>query len=119
MNLKMSEGELLENILDCAQKTGWLRAHFRSVETKNKGWQTPVQADGAGFPDIVLVRERVIYAEVKSGIGKLSKLQEDWLGALSDAGQEVYVWSPREWYAGTIQKILTKRLENQTKKMEE
>lgn len=50
-----------------------------------------------GFPDLVLVRERVIFAELKSRKGRLSKAQECWLKALRDAKAEVYVWMPKHW----------------------
>jgi hypothetical protein len=46
---------------------GWRAAHFRPARTA-KGWRTPVAADGAGFPDLVLVRRtRIVAAELKSG----------------------------------------------------
>ena len=44
-----------------------------------------------GFPDLVLVRERVIWAELKFGNNATTQSQEDWLSALRAAGQEVYV----------------------------
>lgn len=50
----------------------------------------------SGFPDLVLVRERVIFAELKTERGRLSAEQERWLTALSNAGQEVYVWRPHD-----------------------
>lgn len=49
-----------------------------------------------GFPDLVLVRERVIWVELKTDHGKLSTEQKDWLAALAAAGQEVYVWRPSD-----------------------
>jgi len=48
----------------------------------------------AGFPDCVMVRETVIYAELKSEKGKLSEDQRRWLLALCRAGQRVFVWKP-------------------------
>lgn len=48
----------------------------------------------AGFPDRVLVRERVVFAELKSAKGRLSADQVEWLDGLSIAGAECYVWSP-------------------------
>lgn len=60
-------------------------------------WQTAVQADGAGFPDLVLVRERVIWAELKTDKGKESNDQIDWKDALMNADQEFYVWRPRNF----------------------
>ena len=41
-------------------------AHFRPPRTVH-GWRTAVAADGAGFPDLVMVRgSRLLAAELKS-----------------------------------------------------
>ena len=61
----------------------------------------------AGFPDLVLCRERVIYAELKSDEGELSAKQHEWLAALSAAGQECHVWYPKD--INEITAILTRR----------
>jgi hypothetical protein len=50
----------------------------------------------AGFPDLVLVRERVIFAEIKRETGQPSAEQYEWLEALAEAGQEVYLWRPSD-----------------------
>jgi hypothetical protein len=92
----MTEDDFLESIIDLAHVYGWKVFHARAART-GKGWRTPVQGDGAGFPDLVLVRERVIFAELKTDKGKLSELQEDWTLALNTAVQEVYVWHPSDW----------------------
>lgn len=51
----------------------------------------------AGFPDLVLVRDRVIYAEVKRAGEKPRPSQVDWLNALRSAGAEVYVWTEADY----------------------
>lgn len=51
----------------------------------------------SGFPDLVLVRERVIFLELKRMKGKLSETQREWLGALISAGAEVYVARPSDF----------------------
>jgi hypothetical protein len=51
----------------------------------------------AGFPDLVLVRDRVIFAELKRDKGQLSVDQYEWLEMLKKTGAEVYVWRPCEW----------------------
>ncbi len=90
-------------VIDVAHECGWHAAHFRKSRTKH-GWSTAVQADGKGFPDLVLVRERVIWPELKVGKNKLSKDQENWRDWLLAAGQEWYCWYPRDWE--TIKKTL-------------
>lgn len=47
-----------------------------------------------GFPDIVLVRERVVYLELKREKGKLTAKQREWLLALLNTGAEAYVARP-------------------------
>jgi hypothetical protein len=85
-----------ETVIELAQLTGWIVAHFRPAQTA-KGWRTAVSADGKGFLDLVMVRERVIYAEIKSETGKLTPDERKWMTALSQAGQEVYVWRPSDY----------------------
>ena len=59
---------------------------------------------GGGFPDLVLVRpatskhtSRVIFAELKTQKGRVSKAQQEWLQALSTReGIEVYIWRPAD-----------------------
>ncbi|MEN6370511.1 MAG: VRR-NUC domain-containing protein [Armatimonadota bacterium] len=92
----IKEDPFQQQVIDLAHYLGWTVAHFRPALTK-KGWRTPVQADGKGFPDLVLVRERVIYAELKSDTNKPSPDQRDWLDKLNLAEQEVYIWRPRDW----------------------
>ena len=92
---KMTEELFLDWIIEEAHRTGWLVAHFRPAKTK-KGWRTAVSADGAGFPDLIMVRrKRLIVAEVKSALGKVSKEQYDWLEAFGKTKAEVFCWTPR------------------------
>jgi hypothetical protein len=96
--MKVLEKDWQQTVIEAAQTLGFKVAHFRPAKT-TKGWRTPVQADGAGFPDIVMVRgERIIFAELKSDTGKISADQEAWLEALGQA-VEAYVWRPRDWDA--------------------
>jgi len=48
-----------------------------------------------GFPDLVLWRERVVFAELKVPGGRLTPLQRQVLEGLRAAGGEVYVWWPQ------------------------
>jgi hypothetical protein len=50
----------------------------------------------AGFPDLVLVRDRVIFAELKTDQGRITTDQHRWIGRLEDAGAEVFVWRPKD-----------------------
>jgi len=89
----LSEKEWQKQIIELAGLLGWVVAHFRPAQTKS-GWVTPVAADGKGFPDLVLVRDRIVFAELKAQKGKLSADQSNWIEWLRDADVEVYVWRP-------------------------
>ena len=94
-DLPMTERDWQRFVIDLAQLHRWRVAHFRPAMT-SQGWRTPVEADGAGFPDLVLVRERVVYVECKADRGRLGLEQELWIDALKAAGQDVRVWRPRD-----------------------
>ena len=53
----------------------------------------------AGFPDCTLAKPgRLIFAELKSEIGKVSAKQQEWLDALTATGKaEVYLWRPSQF----------------------
>jgi len=88
--------------------TRWVRTQA----TEGYGWMVyhsyaSRRSDGAGFPDLVMVRGgRVIFAELKydrghadwderrpKRRGKVSEAQQEWLDALSNVfGVECYVW---------------------------
>lgn len=56
-----------------------------------------MQGDGAGWPDLALCRERLIFAELKTERGKLTEQQTYWIERLRAAGQTVFVWRPSDW----------------------
>ena len=104
----MLEKELQECVVDLAHLFGWRVAYFRPART-NKGWVTPVGADGKGWPDLTLVRERIVYMELKVGYGKLTPEQSEWGAALMLAGAEWYELRPADWADGTIEAILRRK----------
>jgi len=95
----ITEEAFKAQILKLAGYLGWRTAHFRPAMTK-RGWRTAVQGDGAGFPDLVLVRPpRLIFAELKSAKGKPSPEQVAWLSCLWECEREsleTYVWRPAD-----------------------
>ena len=96
IDLAMSEGAWLNEVVDYAQAHGWLVYHARPARTK-KGWRTPTQGD-VGFPDLVLVRfdGKLVFAELKSHLGKVTPGQQQWLSALRLRWPMVYVWRPSD-----------------------
>ena len=102
----MTEAQFQRSVIELAQLNGWKVAHFRPAQNGKGAWRTPVAADGAGFPDLVLVRDRVIFAELKTNTGRVSPAQREWLDALTRAGAnthkaasvETVVWRPEDWH---------------------
>jgi VRR-NUC domain-containing protein len=46
--------------------------------------------------DLTLVRDRVVWVELKTETGKVSAAQREWLDALKAAGAEAYIWRPSD-----------------------
>jgi hypothetical protein len=105
---QMTEQELLDNVIELGHLLGYRIAHFRAAQTAH-GWRTPVSADGKGFPDLVLVRERGLFVELKSSKGRLSDDQLDWAAALVNGSAEVHCWRPADWTNGEIESVLRRR----------
>lgn len=96
--LRMSEKQLQQSIITLAQWHGW-----RTYHTHDSRRSAP------GFPDLCMVHPRqgrLIFAELKSTTGRVSKHQREWLQDLEAAGQETHVWRPKDWLDGTIQDTL-------------
>lgn len=101
----MSEATLQANVIDLARLRGWHVAHFRPALTR-RGYRTPVEADAAGFPDLVLVREYVLFAELKSETGRTRPEQLAWRQWLAEAHYHVRLWRPSDWLSGEIERTL-------------
>lgn len=108
--MKGPEYELQSQIAQLAHMLGWETVAFRPALTK-RGYRTPGTGSMAkGWPDMTLVRardRRLVFAELKSNIGKLSADQERVLAVLRELSYgpqsadgsaiDVYVWAPRDW----------------------
>jgi hypothetical protein len=112
MDRQVEEKDFQQQVIVLAQTMHYKVAHFRPAraceedEEGNQRWSTPVQADGAGFPDLIILKDALAYpgiaAEIKSEQGKLTIKQRMWLRLFYYAGFKVAVWRPRDW-----EKILT------------
>ena len=108
---EITEAEFQTQFIQYARLQGFLVAHFRTSRTQRADgsvfYETPVQADGKGFPDLVLTRPgRLVFVELKAERGRTSLGQDRWINALKDCGQEVYVFRPGMWKQ--IEQILGK-----------
>lgn len=105
---RLSGKALQKGVIELARRHGWLVAHFTAVKTEF-GWRVPVAADGKGWPDLMLVRDRLIAAEIKGDGDSLRPDQKRWQAALALAGIETYVWTPSSWLEGHVEEVLTRR----------
>ena len=80
---KLSEAAWQRQVIQLATMHGW--SHYHTHDSRKSV---------TGFPDLVLVKDSVIYAELKTEDGKLSPSQEAWVERLKIAEQVVYVWRP-------------------------
>lgn len=69
-----------------ARDLGWEEYHTYNSRRSKKG-----------FPDLVLVRERVIFAELKTEDEDLTADQRNWREWLEGAQAEYYLWRPSDW----------------------
>ena len=102
MKSTLTEAAFQKMVLDFAKLHGWRRAHFRGVRVQRKDGstyhQTPIQADGKGFPDILLLRGReCIVVELKTETRRLTPEQIAWITAFREAGIHAFIWKPSSW----------------------
>lgn len=96
------ESDFQAQVIQLARLLGWRVAWFRPVRVQRRNGtvyhETPVGADGKGWPDLILTRAgRLVAAELKSERGRLTAEQAAWISALRAAGVEVFLWRPSQW----------------------
>lgn len=87
----MSEYQWQSRVIAYAVLRGW-----RWYHTLDSRRSVP------GFPDLVLVRDRIIFVELKRADGRLSADQQTWRDALVRAGAEWHCWRPHDWTTATV-----------------
>lgn len=90
ITLRQTEKEFQAQVIKAAALLRWTVYHT---------WLS--KHSTAGFPDLVLVRApRVIVAELKAELGKLTPAQEHWRAEFAGCpGVEYFVWRPSDWDA--------------------
>ena len=101
---RWTEEEFLRAVLALAKDRGWLSYHARPAMSRGGKFLTAVQGSGKGFPDLVLVRDSVVWAELKTATGRLRPEQAGWIAQLKLARQAVFLWRPADW--ATIERVL-------------
>jgi len=77
----VTEKALQAEVMRVAKMLGWLCYHTYDS-----------RRSASGFPDLVLVRERVLFRELKVGKNKLSQSQELWRDSIMDTGGDWAEW---------------------------
>lgn len=102
---EISEKTFTRLVIGFARGRGWRVAHFRTSQSQSGKWITAVQGDGAGFPDLIMVRGSVALAvELKVKKNEPSVAQAAWLEAFRAAGIDSRIWKPKDW--PEIQEVL-------------
>jgi hypothetical protein len=83
---RMSEAELAENV-----RLAVLSHHLLSYHTYDS------RRSASGFPDWVIVGRKILFRELKTMSGHVSKAQARWLSMLREAGGDAKVWRPDDW----------------------
>lgn len=94
------EADWQRSIVGLAKQLNWLVYHTYNSRRSQ-----------AGFPDLVLVRDRVVFVEVKREKSRLTDDQEQWFHALRAAGIEVYVWRPSD--LSQVGEVLARRVKRE------
>ena len=81
----MTEKQFQSQVIDLAKRLGWLCYHTADSRRSEPG-----------FPDLVLVKDRILYRELKIEKGKLTSAQKQWGYTLLKAGADYAVWRPAD-----------------------
>ena len=81
----MTEKEWQNEVQTLAAWGGWSYYHTHDSRRSQPG-----------FPDLVLWRERVIFAELKTEKGRVRPDQKRVMNELKKAGADVYLWRPSD-----------------------
>ena len=99
---KVSEKEFMSQVIALAKLRGWRVAHFRTARVQRADgkvyYATPVQADGEGFPDLIMVRKaKFLAVELKVPPNSATDSQAAWIVDLRNAGADARIWYPKDW----------------------
>ena len=90
-----------EKLLQLSEKKFGVRV---KTFLRNHGWH--VQSNSwvgvgnqymKGFPDLVCVRQKVLFIELKTATGKLKPAQQDWANWIVEAGGDWLLLRPQQW----------------------
>ncbi len=82
----VTEKQFMQAVTAEAKRLGWKVFHVHDSRRSESGW-----------PDLAMVRERLVLAELKTATGQLSAAQQTWIEALQRADVEVHIWKPNDF----------------------
>jgi hypothetical protein len=91
--MSLSEDAWTSWVLDAASLRGWRFWHDRDS-----------RLNARGFPDLLLLRDRSVWAELKSETGLVRPGQVEFAADLTRAGQPWHLWRPR--HKATVLEVL-------------
>lgn len=95
---RYSEKIFTKEVIAFAKFHRWKCAHFKAAIMPSGKWATPVQGDGKGFFDLILVRDtKFMLVELKMHDGVFSDDQIEWFMAAQAAGISCDSWQPADW----------------------
>jgi hypothetical protein len=80
------EAAFQKAVTDLFEENGWKWFHVNLPKRSKIGW-----------PDLVLVKHRVVVAELKVGDNQPTAAQVGWLEAFQAAGVDSHCWRPSDW----------------------
>lgn len=92
MAAAMDERTLQQQVAGMAKRLGLFHYHPRISTGSAPGW-----------PDSVIVGERILFRELKSQTGRLSPEQRAVGDRLKAAGPDWAIWRPSDWLSGEIE----------------
>lgn len=81
----VTEREWQQQVVRLARTLGWTVWHCHDA-----------RRTVPGLPDLILIRDRVVFVELKTERGRLSDAQAEWQRRLEAAGAETHVWRPSD-----------------------
>lgn len=102
-----TERTFQNEVVHLARMCNWTCFHFHDSRRQVRPGVFIGDSMAAGFPDLVLVRERVVFIECKTVKGKVTDRQAHVHEILRKAGAEVHVFRPTDW--DDIKQVLARR----------
>lgn len=96
---QLTEAQFQQQVIDLAKLHGYTLIYHTHDSRRSQ----------PGFPDLVLVSERhgrALFRELKTGTGRLTEAQFNWISGMKEAKLNAGIWRPADLESGQIIKEL-------------